>query len=1243
MTVANPAGYPDVGFNFAQTELQVGKADDTGASAVQPDRKIVVAGSVTERDGSHTIALIRYLPDGQLDTGFGEPAWPGVAELDSGQMIDAVHALAVNEFQGSAGEGDIVVAGSWTNAMQQPELALARFKPDGSLDTSFGSLGIANDPTHGNATAVALAIRTDGSIVVLGASNTSGSGAVPFVESFTPAGTLDQSFGVAGQSGVTPFGGEPAALNGGLALDAFGDILVARIERQSTSSATIAIARLAPDGQPDPSFGTEGIATETFEGSHVPTNVAGLAIYKLADIVVGGTADVYGYSAAQRTLTSSGFWAARFGAKGQFDSSFNGGFPQFVDFQQNAQVEFSENAGVALAPDGKIVLAGQTLGETLDDSSGYREEDIALARLNTDGSLDQSFGEGGLDVDPLGFGRGIVNALVHSVNVQSDGNIVAGYTVQEDSGLAGTISLFGLARFLGNPETIPPNSGTVPAGVYHETFVSPANPTSPNLQSSDLFQHNLWHNLQISLDRTDIAQGLGWDIQRLSPRGPFALHELASPETPAATDAITFPNFRPDVRVALASVDVTAYEPARVTFVGSNGSYTIEVAAHTTTTASAGESHVLTGTLLDPSLELGPIRAVILDSQDALFYNLKVLVIPGQGPLDDFVIAPAGTSTALDLLDYATGAAPTVGLVAPLSLVAPPGQPTIPGGLTVVSLTNPSDIIYNNTITPQHGQHPIDSFTYTVQDASGKTATGTVYVTIDTPPSVTVHMNQPATDGSDGWAFPHGTPGPLTGLVNISDAEGDPVQAGVYAQAAHGTVSLTKLSNYQYALSYLPPTTYAYDRLTGVSSEVSDIVGNDQFTLRVSDLGTGGQPLSNVDVVVQFVCHDDPPNTAAFAPYGGPIEPPSVSQFVVPENVGVSYYPRDEVQAGTYNSTIDFPGLVHFAAPGVLWNQADYAGFAGPSVDSLVLDPLRADLIAPTRHGLLYLYPDGSFNYTPHEGFVGVDQFQFYASDGYLSSVPTTVVIHVVPGTRRRPVENAPVLRDVHYSLDPRTQPGLQFTPPILAKSLISPLFNTFNDPSAKMLIRPLAFDDQDFEPRITTFYSPNIARASVLDLHLFDGRHSPDYAYTHDLSLFFGHIPTDASDLGITIGRTDSSNILPDRFLTMTDGEFAHGTATVSMTVAMANSYGWLSNFAAVEVSIVPRPLTMALAPAAHRDRRGRAEIAGVQAMALAPFRRELEELAFLRGRFRGILHRSKGGHITGGERDAVRFLFPR
>ncbi len=74
------------------TLIDSGNSAEVGA--LQPDGKIVVAGGVSVASGQFTLALARYLPNGQLDTAFG-PSHNGEDVLSSSLKLDGASAIAV--------------------------------------------------------------------------------------------------------------------------------------------------------------------------------------------------------------------------------------------------------------------------------------------------------------------------------------------------------------------------------------------------------------------------------------------------------------------------------------------------------------------------------------------------------------------------------------------------------------------------------------------------------------------------------------------------------------------------------------------------------------------------------------------------------------------------------------------------------------------------------------------------------------------------------------------------------------------------------------------------------------------------------------------------------------------------------------------------------------------------------------------------------------------------------------------
>src|SRR5215467_4641280 len=136
--------------------------DDTAAAvAIQQDGKIIAGGTSTAAGGNSDFALARYNSDGSLDQNFGSN---GKVTTDFFQGSDLLHAIAIDS------DGRIVAAGSASRPGQRPEFALARYNPDGSLDTTFGASGKTTTNLSGDDAAYGIALAADGKIVVTGAS-----------------------------------------------------------------------------------------------------------------------------------------------------------------------------------------------------------------------------------------------------------------------------------------------------------------------------------------------------------------------------------------------------------------------------------------------------------------------------------------------------------------------------------------------------------------------------------------------------------------------------------------------------------------------------------------------------------------------------------------------------------------------------------------------------------------------------------------------------------------------------------------------------------------------------------------------------------------------------------------------------------------------------------------------------------------------------------------------------------------
>src|SRR5262249_9448672 len=130
--------------------------------AIQADGKMVVAGfSQNLQNPANTdFALTRYNPDGSLDITFGTG---GKVTTDFGSTSDKALGVATQA------DGKIVAAGESVDASNVSRFALARYNPDGSLDTGFDGDGKVTTDVGSSfgeyAVANAVAIEADGTIV----------------------------------------------------------------------------------------------------------------------------------------------------------------------------------------------------------------------------------------------------------------------------------------------------------------------------------------------------------------------------------------------------------------------------------------------------------------------------------------------------------------------------------------------------------------------------------------------------------------------------------------------------------------------------------------------------------------------------------------------------------------------------------------------------------------------------------------------------------------------------------------------------------------------------------------------------------------------------------------------------------------------------------------------------------------------------------------------------------------------
>jgi uncharacterized delta-60 repeat protein len=308
-----------------------------------------------------------------VDPGFGSS--PGTG--------GSVSTSFVAEAVVSQPDGKILVAGRQGNlAGGASQAVLQRYNADGSLDTTFGSKGHVVSAVGNNDAYYAIALDATGRIYVAGTR-----GGNMLVSRYDSAGKLDTSYGKSGV-GTSDFGtSSDSAYALGLADD--GSVVLA-----GGPGGNFAMARFLASGAVDPNFGQGG--QQMFDlGSDNDT--PGAVAYQENKVEIVGT-------------SGGKVPVVRIRDDGEADETFSGDGLLLLDsVAARTDANFADRStAAAVQPDGKLLLANRS-------SDG----DFAIARLNSNGALDTSFGNSGVKTVDFG-GDDDADAII----VQDTGEIL---------------------------------------------------------------------------------------------------------------------------------------------------------------------------------------------------------------------------------------------------------------------------------------------------------------------------------------------------------------------------------------------------------------------------------------------------------------------------------------------------------------------------------------------------------------------------------------------------------------------------------------------------------------------------------------------------------------------------------------------------------------------------------------------------------------------------------------------------
>jgi uncharacterized delta-60 repeat protein len=412
------AGALDLTFNPAGSPP--GVATDSAlpgpeAVLVQPSGKIVLAGTARTSKGQDVFGVACFNPNGTLDTTFGNggtaiPSFKGNGYSYSLGLAAALYPT------GGPGDEKILDVGQEVSTTGTASIALVRFNANGSLDTSFGNGGLVITTfkqVAGSEGASGVVVTSAGKIVVAGDNNSGFE-----LARYNANGSLDTSFGTGGTV-YTPVA--PGASAYALAQEANGDVMVAGSTQGPYSQSEWLLAAYTPGGTLDPTFGSGGLVYN----SSLNNTAHAVAVYPQTDPSGNaGKIMVAGMSTGAQNFNTYplSFSLARYKSNGTLDTTFGSG-------GMVINTVFGEGAAawaVAIQPDGKVVAAGEsTYGFT-------------LARYIGDGSLDATFGSGGVVTTTsvgttVGF-RGLAlqpNGDILATGAGSAGGVVARYLPSE--------------------------------------------------------------------------------------------------------------------------------------------------------------------------------------------------------------------------------------------------------------------------------------------------------------------------------------------------------------------------------------------------------------------------------------------------------------------------------------------------------------------------------------------------------------------------------------------------------------------------------------------------------------------------------------------------------------------------------------------------------------------------------------------------------------------------------------------
>jgi uncharacterized delta-60 repeat protein len=375
--------------------------------AVDASGRVVVAGYSTAPGGDYDMAIWRYNADGTMDTTFNDTGYVVHNNAAGGDGGDFGNAMTLDS------SGRIVVAGYSDRGTSNYDMVLWRYNTDGTLDDTFNGTGYVahNNAAGGNNNDMGNAVATDssGKIVVAGQSYSGTGGWDMTLWRYNTDGTLDDTFNGTGYaSHHNAAGGNSADYGNAVAIDSSGKIVVAGYSLNAAGNFDMVVWRYNTNGTLDTSFNGTGYAVHDGAAGGTDSDIG----YSVT-LDSSGRILVAGYSMNAAFDTDMVVW--RYNTDGTLDTSFGG--TGYVVHAGAAGGTNGSDEGYSITTDslGKILVAGQS-----ENAAG--NNDLAIWRYNTDGTLDTTFNGTGYAVHDGAAGGG--NDEGYAIKIDSSGRIV---------------------------------------------------------------------------------------------------------------------------------------------------------------------------------------------------------------------------------------------------------------------------------------------------------------------------------------------------------------------------------------------------------------------------------------------------------------------------------------------------------------------------------------------------------------------------------------------------------------------------------------------------------------------------------------------------------------------------------------------------------------------------------------------------------------------------------------------------